>query len=99
MYGSLSYVCCHWYAIPGLTVSEHGEWISGIDFGTGAGQYCSLLEEEPLMGSRRRSDEFCDVVLHKASIDAVCYELGVLQQALQKRDVGGHSFDLELTKC
>src|SRR5438128_10347594 len=77
---------------------EHCQRVAGIGLGAGVRQCCSVIEEEPLMGSIRRGDELCDMVVHEAGIHMTRHELGVLQQVLQKWDVGGYSLDFELTE-
>ena len=83
---------------------EDREGVDGVDFDARQGSRARgraggrLLEEEVGVGGALRGDEFGSVVVDEAGVDAAGLKLGMLEQALQERNIGGDPFDTKLAQ-
>ncbi len=77
---------------------EHGQRIDRVDFCAGQARRRGGLKIQPPMGRAIGRGQLGDLVLHEARMDAMRHEVGMLQQGLEKADVGRHALDPELAQ-
>ena len=91
----------------GFAVMEHGQRIARVDLCSCAtpacalgrsGSRCRTIEEQPAVAGLCAANQRRDIVLDEARVNTIRDELGMLQQALQKSDVGRHAFDPEFAQ-